>query len=90
MKKFSNVQELIDYTETLENRIKILETLSQEQKNKSNTWIISNNFYKRAFAIWLHWFTANILLGIIFTTIYILTSIIFFGAVISFLPKILK
>jgi hypothetical protein len=44
------------------------------------TNLISPSFYKRAFAVWGHFFVANLIVSIIFTVIYICIVSVFFGS----------
>jgi hypothetical protein len=45
------------------------------------TNIISVSFFKRAFAIWGHFFVANLIIGISFGILYFCLAIVFFGSV---------
>lgn len=45
-----------------------------------NTWVISPNFFKRAFAIWGHAAVAGLIIGIIFWAIFFVCTLMGFGS----------
>ena len=59
--KFRDMDELKEYLEKLELRVEELE----DYTDIPDTNIVSNNFLKRAFAIWGHYFVANLIIGAI-------------------------
>lgn len=69
--KFKNMDELINYLAELETRVQILEERQEYTGRKlakntlPNSGIINQNFFKRAFTVWGHFITANLIIGII-------------------------
>ena len=68
------ITDSVSYLAHLESRIKYLEMIS-------NSGVQNPSFFKRAFIIWGHWLFANIVIGVIVMTAYILIAVVFLGAV---------
>ncbi len=47
---------------------------------KKDSWLVSDSFLKRAFAIWGYHFVANVLIAIPFMILWSLLAATFFGA----------
>jgi hypothetical protein len=78
-KNFRTMNELSDYLESLEQRIDNLENENQKLRRHitavsklPKTNLISDNFLKRAFATWGHFFTAHLIISIIGGICYLL------------------
>jgi hypothetical protein len=100
MPQFSNMNELVEYLGSLENRVKALETENTnlraiQPKSKSvdgnaiaryvsrvlpQTSLLSNGFFKRAFAVWGHFFVASLIIGTILGILYTCLMIAMFGS----------
>jgi len=52
-----------------------------------NTNILSPSFLKRAFAIWGHFFVANLIIGTILMIGYLCLVTVLFGSILGRLPK---
>ncbi len=50
------------------------------QRILPNTKIISSSFFKRAFAVWGHFFVANLLIGIVVSILYACLTMAMFGS----------
>lgn len=87
--QFKNMNELVEYLSTLEERIRIVEDENQALKVAQSKNIIdgslvskmisrhlpksdmfSPSFFKRAFAVWGHFFVANLIIGSIAGALY--------------------
>ncbi len=84
-----NMNELMEYLSRLEQRI---ETLEQEnlylakrapERMLPVTNLLSQKFLSRAFAIWGHFMTANIIIGIPLTIIFYCGVYLFLGSLFS-------
>lgn len=66
--QFKNLDELTKYLENLEGRIKELENEKIRKAIQSakpvQTNLINKNFFVRAFTVWGHFMTANLIIGI--------------------------
>jgi len=47
------------------------------------TNLVSANFFKRAFAVWGHFFVANLIVGIIFGVLYACLAMVLFGSILG-------
>lgn len=92
--QFKSMTELTEYLANLEERIIILEEekreikkrIAKEEKPKTN--LLSNNFLKRAFAVWGHFFTAHLIVTVIFGSIYFCFVVILLNQMIGSIIQI--
>ncbi|MBI5841452.1 MAG: hypothetical protein HZB19_15245 [Chloroflexi bacterium] len=74
--QFKNMNELTEYLTSLEQQIKTLQEENLELSKRISTTrppksnIFSNKFFPRAFAIWGHFMTANIIISSIGIILY--------------------
>ena len=62
------------------------ETLINRRRKPSRlprTDLLSTRFLPRAFAVWGHFFVANLIIGVILSIIYLLIFVVLFGSFIS-------
>ena len=52
-----------------------------------NTNLIDPNFFKRAFAVWGHFFVANLIVGIIVGIAYAALALVLFGSILGNLTQ---
>jgi hypothetical protein len=102
VQQFKNMNELVEYLGTLEERIKTLEAennnlraIQPKSEIDGNTIaryvsryipqtnLISPGFLKRAFAVWGHFFVANIIIGTIVGISYACLMMVFFGSLLG-------
>ncbi|NOH00634.1 MAG: hypothetical protein HND47_00990 [Chloroflexi bacterium] len=81
--KFKNMDELMNYLTTLEKQVQILDERVRDVQYKKlpKTNLISKNFIKRSFAVWGHFFIANLIITLILGAIYIGIAIAILGNV---------
>jgi hypothetical protein len=75
---FKNMDELKAYLDQLERRVDAI-----DQKQAPQTNLISRNFLKRAFAVWGHFFVANLIISTVIGTIYLCLAATMFGAILN-------
>jgi hypothetical protein len=99
--QFRNIDELVAYLGTLENRIQLLEEENKKllakpaskaivdgktvakyvSRSLPQSNILSPSFLKRAFAVWGHFFVANLIIGVIVGVAYMCLAMVLFGSV---------
>ncbi|MGB8212294.1 MAG: hypothetical protein WCE68_01935 [Anaerolineales bacterium] len=96
--QFSNMNELTSYLETLENRIKTLESQNESlerymtgmagdaAKMLPKTGLLSRSFLQRAFTVWGHYFVAQLIISIPFICIYLVLVFTILRQGVPFLP----
>jgi hypothetical protein len=108
MQQFKNMNELVEYLGSLENRVKALETENTnlraiQPKTESvdgnaiaryvslvlpQTNLLSSGFFKRAFAVWGHFFVANLIIGTIVGILYTCLMMAMFGSMFGSLIQV--
>jgi hypothetical protein len=80
--QFNNMNELTSYLDTMENRVKALESQNESLRNYvtamggdaakmlPKTGLISPSFIQRAFTVWGHYFVAQLIISVPFVCIY--------------------
>ena len=96
--QFNNMNELTTYLNTLDDRVKTLERQNESlqryitelggdaQKMLPKTSLLSNSFIQRAFAIWGHYFVAQLIIAIPIMCIYFIVFFLALKQGINFLP----
>jgi hypothetical protein len=104
LQQFNSKNDLINYLETLEERINKLEAenghlralvTNQDSDNKNavamyisnyipRTNLLNQSFLKRSFAVWGHFFVANLLIALISALVYFCLIAGLLGAVVNF------
>jgi hypothetical protein len=99
VQQFKNMNELVEYLGTLEERIKTLESENNnlravQPRSESmdgntiakyvsryipQTNLVNPGFLTRAFAVWGHFFVANLIIGIVFGSAYFCIMMLVFG-----------
>lgn len=108
--QFRNMDDLVTYLGTLENRIQLLEDENKKllarpaskavvdgksiakyvSRVLPQSNILSPSFLKRAFAIWGHFFVANLIIGIIVAIAYMCLAMVLFGSLYGSLIQDLR
>jgi hypothetical protein len=52
---------------------------TEKQEKPYDGWLVSNNFWKRAFAIWGHYVVANAIFGLTMFILFLIISLSTFG-----------
>lgn len=100
--QFKNMNELVEYLGTLEERIKTLEAENNslraiQPRNEVDgnviakyvaryipqTDLVNPGFLKRAFAVWGHFFVANLIISFIAFLIYACLMMVMFGSLLG-------
>jgi hypothetical protein len=80
--QFNNMNELTSYLDTLETRVKTLESQNESlrhyitemgsdaAKMLPKTGLLSSSFIQRAFTVWGHYFVAQLIISVPFVCIY--------------------
>ena len=81
--QFNNMNELTSYLDSMEKKVRTLESQNdflkqslgrlEEEANKMlpRTGLLSRIYFRRAFAVWGHYFVANFIIGLIIIIILI-------------------
>ena len=96
--QFSNMNELTSYLDSMENRVKTLESQNESLKRYvtelggdagkmlPKTGLLSSNFFQRAFTVWGHYFVAQLIISIPFICVYVILSFTLLRQGISLIP----
>jgi hypothetical protein len=96
--QFNNMNELTSYLARLEDRVMTLENQNQSLnryitemggdagKMLPKTSLISSSFIQRAFAVWGHYFVAQLIIGIPIFCIYMIFTYLAIRQGINFVP----
>jgi hypothetical protein len=80
--QFNNMNELTSYLDTMENRVKALESQNESLRNYvtamggdaakmlPKTGLLSPSFIQRAFTVWGHYFVAQLIISVPIVCIY--------------------
>jgi hypothetical protein len=107
IQSFNNMNELTEYLEKLEARVRSLEQENELMRpapparenvdgnaiarfvarSLPQTNLLNGSFFKRAFAVWGHFFVANLIISTIFFLIYACLMMVMFGSVFGSLVQ---
>ena len=96
--QFNNMNELTSYLDSMENRVKTLESQNESLKRYvtelggdagkmlPKTGLLSSSFFQRAFTVWGHYFVAQLIISIPFICVYVILSFTLLRQGISLIP----